>query len=89
VDAVLDAGAARRRRFPHSNSKQSTANTSDVAEPGAPPERVWQSIGGFHSLPDWLPYIASSVMSEGGRVRALRSASALQLLALQLRALPH
>ncbi|CAB3746961.1 SRPBCC family protein [Paraburkholderia humisilvae] len=51
------------------------ANTSDSVELGAPPDRVWQLIGGFHSLPDWLPYIASSAMSEGGRVRTLRSAA--------------
>jgi hypothetical protein len=51
------------------------ANTSDSVELGASPDRVWQLIGGFHSLPDWLPYIASSVMSEGGRVRTLTSAA--------------
>jgi hypothetical protein len=49
------------------------AHTSDIAELSASPDRVWQLIGGFHSLPDWLPYIASSVMSEGGRVRTLTS----------------
>jgi hypothetical protein len=49
------------------------ANTSDSVELGAPADRVWQLIGGFHSLPDWLPYIRSSVMSEGGRVRTLTS----------------
>jgi hypothetical protein len=37
----------------------------------APPDRVWQLIGGFGSLPDWLPYIARSELSEGGRVRRL------------------
>ncbi|MGO4304086.1 MULTISPECIES: SRPBCC family protein [unclassified Cupriavidus] len=35
------------------------------------PDRVWQLIGGFHSLPDWLPYIPKSEPSEGGRVRRL------------------
>lgn len=34
-------------------------------------ERVWQLIGGFDSLPDWLPYIPQSTLSEGGRVRSL------------------
>ncbi|NGZ86888.1 SRPBCC family protein [Duganella aceris] len=33
--------------------------------------RVWQLIGGFNSLPDWLPYIPSSELSEGGRIRTL------------------
>lgn len=35
------------------------------------PDRVWQLIGGFDSLPDWLPYIPKSALSEGGRVRRL------------------
>lgn len=35
------------------------------------PDRVWQLIGGFDSLPDWLPYIPRSELSEGGRVRRL------------------
>lgn len=34
-------------------------------------ERVWNLIGGFDSLPDWLPYIPTSTLSEGGRVRHL------------------
>ncbi|MDR3100004.1 MAG: SRPBCC family protein [Paraburkholderia sp.] len=34
-------------------------------------DAVWQLIGGFNSLPDWLPYIPSSELSEGGRVRHL------------------
>jgi len=37
----------------------------------ASPDEVWQLIGGFNSLPDWLPYIPSSELSEGGRVRTL------------------
>jgi hypothetical protein len=28
-------------------------------------------IGGFNSLPDWLPYIGQSKLSDGGRVRHL------------------
>lgn len=34
-------------------------------------EQVWRLIGGFDSLPDWLPYIPKSVLTEGGRVRRL------------------
>jgi hypothetical protein len=34
-------------------------------------EQVWQLIGGFNSLPDWLGYILKSELSEGGRVRHL------------------
>lgn len=39
------------------------------------PDAVWQLIGGFNSLPDWLPYIPSSELSEGGRVRHLANPS--------------
>jgi len=37
----------------------------------ASPNEVWQSIGGFNSLPDWLSYIPKSELSEGGRIRHL------------------
>ncbi len=36
-----------------------------------PADRVWSLIGGFGSLPDWLPYIPHSQLMEGGRVRRL------------------
>lgn len=36
-------------------------------------DQVWQLIGGFDSLPDWLPFIPQSALSEGGRVRTLKS----------------
>ena len=39
----------------------------------ASPERVWQLIGGFHALPDWLAFIPESTALEGGRVRRLRT----------------
>jgi hypothetical protein len=32
---------------------------------------VWKLIGGFGSLPDWLPSIPKSELSEGGRIRSL------------------
>lgn len=34
---------------------------------------VWKLIGGFQALPDWLPFIASSIPEEGGHVRHLRT----------------
>jgi hypothetical protein len=40
----------------------------------APPDQVWQLIGGFNSLPDWLPHAHTSELSEGGRVRHLANA---------------
>lgn len=36
-------------------------------------KRVWQLMGGFDALPDWLPYIPASALSEGGRVRTLKT----------------
>ncbi|MFD6426241.1 SRPBCC family protein [Streptomyces sp. NPDC060198] len=44
--------------------------TASVRVP-ASPDRVWQLIGGFDTLPDWLPYIPTSELGEGGRVRTL------------------
>ncbi|RZB19184.1 SRPBCC family protein [Streptomyces sp. F001] len=45
--------------------------TLDVPQPA---DRVWQLIGGFGSLPDWLPYITESLLGEGGRLRTLTNA---------------
>ncbi|MGW5690218.1 SRPBCC family protein [Streptomyces asiaticus] len=50
------------------------ASTTATLDLSVPPERVWQLIGGFDALPDWLPYISESVAAEGGRVRRLRNA---------------
>ncbi|WP_350566975.1 SRPBCC family protein [Pseudomonas sp. H26/SER47-MNA-CIBAN-0231] len=36
-------------------------------------DQVWQLIGGFNTLPDWLPLIIQSELSEGGRVRTLKT----------------
>lgn len=47
------------------------AYTSTSIKISASPEKVWKLIGGFGSLPDWLPYIPSSEVTEGGRVRHL------------------
>ena len=40
-----------------------------------PPDQVWQLIGGFGSLPDWLPYITRSELSNGGRERRLANSN--------------
>ncbi|MFC8031540.1 SRPBCC family protein [Streptomyces griseoincarnatus] len=47
------------------------ATTTATTDIPVPADRVWQLIGGFDSLPDWLPYIPASTLSEGGRVRSL------------------
>ncbi|MDX3263862.1 SRPBCC family protein [Streptomyces sp. NPDC093228] len=49
------------------------ASTSVSRLVPASPERVWKLIGGFGSLPDWLPYIPESTLLEGGRVRQLKN----------------
>ncbi|MFB7245484.1 hypothetical protein CW362_09480 [Streptomyces populi] len=47
------------------------ASTSVSRVVPASPQRVWDLIGGFDALPDWLPYIPESTALEGGRVRRL------------------
>lgn len=49
----------------------STTITRDVPHRA---DRVWQLVGGFGSLPEWLPYITESRLGEGGRLRTLRNA---------------
>jgi hypothetical protein len=51
------------------------ANASASIRIPVSPDVVWQLIGGFNSLPDWLPYIPHSELSEGGRVRHLANPS--------------
>ena len=50
------------------------AQASAAIDIPASPSDVWQLIGGFNSLPDWLGDIAKSELSEGGRVRHLADA---------------
>ncbi|WP_248752880.1 SRPBCC family protein [Pseudomonas sp. MWU15-20650] len=50
------------------------ATASSVIEIPVSADQVWQLVGGFNSLPDWLPLIAKSEPSEGGRVRHLQTA---------------
>jgi uncharacterized membrane protein len=45
--------------------------TSAAIDIPASPNQVWQLIGAFNSLPDWLSYILKSELSEDGRVRHL------------------
>ncbi|MHC8314839.1 SRPBCC family protein [Pseudomonas sp. LB3P31] len=49
------------------------ATASAFIDIPASADEVWQLVGGFNSLPDWLPFIAESELSEGGRVRSLRT----------------
>ena len=47
------------------------AKASSSIELAVPADEVWRLIGGFGSLPDWLPYIPKSELHEGGRTRHL------------------
>lgn len=49
------------------------ATASAFIDIPASADDVWQIIGGFNSLPQWLPLIANSEASEGGRVRTLQT----------------
>ncbi len=50
------------------------ATASSVIEIPVPADQVWKLVGGFNSLPDWLPLIVKSESSDGGRVRHLQTA---------------
>ncbi|MFJ2281171.1 SRPBCC family protein [Pseudomonas sp. NPDC087803] len=50
------------------------ATASATIDIPASADQVWQLIGGFNTLPDWLPLITKSELSEGGRVRTLQTA---------------
>lgn len=49
------------------------ATASAFIDIPASPDQVWQLIGGFNSLPDWLPLVAVSEAGEGGRLRHLQT----------------
>lgn len=49
------------------------AKASARVELPATADAVWAVIGGFGSLPDWLSFIPTSELTEGGRVRQLSS----------------
>jgi uncharacterized protein YndB with AHSA1/START domain len=57
--------------LPIDGKRPSKAHASADVDIPASPEQVWQLIGGFDSLPNWLPYIRKSELSDGGRVRYL------------------
>ncbi|MEB0040075.1 MULTISPECIES: SRPBCC family protein [unclassified Pseudomonas] len=49
------------------------AKASATIEVSATADQVWQLMGGFGSLPDWLPFIVECELGEGGRVRHLKT----------------
>lgn len=54
--------------------QMSLTTASAAVTLAAPADFVWQLIGGFGALPDWLPLIARSTLEQGGRVRRLVAA---------------
>jgi len=48
------------------------SSTTVSVEVSATPKEVWQLIGGFGSLPEWVPGISQRELSDGGRVRHLQ-----------------
>jgi hypothetical protein len=56
------------------------ATASAFIDIPASADRVWQLIGGFNSLPEWLPFIPKSELSEGGRVRSLQTADGAEVI---------
>ncbi|MGM4915119.1 SRPBCC family protein [Rhizobium sp. 768_B6_N1_8] len=42
------------------------------------PDHVWKLIGGFGSLPDWLPFISSLELHDGGRIRRFSTVEGAQ-----------
>ena len=57
--------------LPIDRERNGLAEASASIDVSASADQVWQLIGGFGSLPDWLPYIPKSELSAGGRVRHL------------------
>ena len=57
--------------LPIDRERNGLAEASASIDVSASADRVWRLIGGFGSLPDWLPYISKSELSAGGRVRHL------------------
>jgi len=56
------------------------ASASASIDIPASADQVWQLIGGFDTLPDWLPFIPKSELSEGGRVRSLQTADGVAIV---------
>jgi D-threo-aldose 1-dehydrogenase len=57
--------------LPIDRERNGLVEASASIDVSASADQVWRLIGGFGSLPDWLPYISKSELSAGGRVRHL------------------
>ena len=50
-------------------------SVTTMADLQVPPDIAWQLIGGFGSLPDWIPYVTQSDLGDGGRVRRIAASN--------------
>src|SRR5215469_5581823 len=71
--SCVNRSSFRRRLLSRSitNEESRMASAKATIDLNVPPDEVWQLIGGFGSLPDWLPYVPQSKVTDGGRVRHL------------------
>src|SRR5262249_21153703 len=84
---VAEARASRSQRA-SANRSVTMVNKKDFTmghasasiDVAVPADNVWQLIGGFNSLPDWLPYITRSETTAGGRVRHLATSNAVTIV---------
>jgi hypothetical protein len=65
---VVRANGSQNERFGGGSSMSSAKATVDL---NVSPGELWQLIGGFGSLPDWIPGLTQSKLADGGRVRYL------------------
>jgi ribosome-associated toxin RatA of RatAB toxin-antitoxin module len=67
-------GVAVWATFSHDFWRFTVPKAAAVIEIPVSADQVWQLVGGFNSLPDWLPLITKSELGEGGRLRHLQTA---------------
>lgn len=65
--------------LPSDHTKDQVRASASLDLP-VPADEVWALIGGFDSLPDWLPYIPKSEVNDGGRVRRLANPSGEEIV---------
>src|SRR5262249_21207384 len=53
------------------NKEARMSSTKVTVSISVPPNELWQLIGGFGSLPDWVPDVSQSELADGGRIRHL------------------
>jgi hypothetical protein len=57
----------------HDAKDEVMAKAASTVELEAPADQVWERVGGFGSLSDWLPFFTKTELTEGGRIRRLHT----------------